>query len=133
MGPVLTSAIHVYIIWYGAWGASQKSIIRDFLNSVSSPSQVPGPSVQQWWSTVQTYTDQTGANISASIVVAGEHVDAHYSHGKLLSRLSVQDVIRSSLAENKGTLPVNTKGGLYMVLTGEDVMMQVWLQAQLKR
>lgn len=71
MGPVLTSAIHVYIIWYGTWAASQKSIIRDFLSSISAPSPVYGPSVQQWWSTVQTYTDQTGANISASIMIAG--------------------------------------------------------------
>ena len=29
MGPVLTSAIHVYIIWYGTWQISQKNIIRD--------------------------------------------------------------------------------------------------------
>jgi hypothetical protein len=129
MGPVLTSAIHVYVIWYGAWKDSQKSIIRDFLSSISAPSNVPGPSVQQWWSTVQTYTDQTGANISATITVAGEHEDGHYSHGKVLSRLTVQEVIRSALAENQGTLPVNTKGGLYMVLTGEDVMMQDYCRA----
>uniref|UniRef100_A0A7I4ELU0 Uncharacterized protein n=2 Tax=Physcomitrium patens TaxID=3218 RepID=A0A7I4ELU0_PHYPA len=129
MGPVLTSAIHVYIIWYGRWKNSQKSIIRDFLASVSAPAPVTGPSVQQWWSTVQTYTDQTGANISASIMVAGEHEDRNYSHGKVLSRLSVQEVIRSALAENNGTLPVNTKGGLYMVLTGEDVMMQDYCRA----
>ncbi|XP_024396418.1 protein EXORDIUM-like 7 [Physcomitrium patens] len=129
MGPVLTSAIRVYIIWYGAWKISQKSIIRDFLASISAPASVPCPSVRQWWSTVQTYTDQTGANISASIVVAGEHEDRNYSHGKLLSRLSVQEVIRSALAENQGTLPVNTKGGLYMVLTSEDVMMQDYCRA----
>lgn len=105
MGPVLTSDIHVYIIWYGAWKTSQKSIIRDFLSSISAPASLPGPSVQQWWSTVQKYTDQTGANISSSITVVGEHEDNGYSHGRELSRLSVQEVIRSALAENLGTLP----------------------------
>lgn len=128
MGPVLTSAIHVYIIWYGTWKTSQKNIIRDFLASIASPAAAPGPSVQQWWSTVQTYTDQTGANISATISVAGEHTD-NYSHGTVLSRMSVQEVIRSSLKENNGTLPVNAKGGLYMVLAGDDVMMQDYCRA----
>ena len=128
MGPVLTSAIHVYIIWYGTWQISRKNIIRDFLVSIASPATVQGSSVQQWWSTVQMYTDQTGANISATVSVAGEH-DDNYSHGKVLSRMSVQEVIRSSLKENNGTLPVNPKGGLYMVLTGEDVMMQDYCRA----
>lgn len=76
---------------------------------------------------MQLYTDQTGSNISKSVVVAGEHRD-HYSHGRLLSRMSVQEVIRGSISKN-GSLPVDSSGGLYMVLTAEDVAMQDFCQA----
>ncbi|KAH7293460.1 hypothetical protein KP509_28G026600 [Ceratopteris richardii] len=126
MGPVLTSSIRVYIIWYGTWKSSQKAIIRDFLHSLSGPVSKRRPTVGAWWNTVQLYTDQTGANISKSVVLAGEVYD-HYSHGKILSRMTVQEVIRDSI--RNGSLKVDSCGGLYMVLTSEDVQMQDFCRA----
>lgn len=125
-GPVLTSNIRVYLIWYGTWLPSQKSILKDFLLSISSLS--PSPSVQSWWSTVGLYTDQTGAHISQSLAIAGERTDM-YSHGKTLTRMTVQDVIKSSLLPHNGSLPVDPKGGVYMVLTSSDVLQQDFCSA----
>lgn len=124
-GPVLTSSIRVYIIWYGSWPSSQKAIIRGFLHSLSEGGTKP--SVSEWWSTVQLYTDQTGANISKSVVLAGEDHD-RYTHGRILSRMSVQEVIRGAIGNN-GSLPVDSRGGLYLVLTAVDVVMQDFCRA----
>ncbi|CAI9756437.1 unnamed protein product [Fraxinus pennsylvanica] len=83
MGPVLSSPINIYLIWYGKWAASQKMLIKDFLLSISNfnPSS---PSVAEWWRTVSLYTDQTGANISRSVLLAGSH--RHRSPIKALPR-----------------------------------------------
>eukprot|EP00249_Psilotum_nudum_P005164 c18628_g1_i1 orf=426-1445(-) len=126
MGPVLTSSIRVYIIWYGQWKTSQKNVIKDFFRSISTT--VNGPSVQTWWSTVRLYTDQTGANISGSLVVAGERTDM-YSQGRMLSRMTVQEVIKYSLLPYNGSLPVDPRGGVYMVLTSENVIQQDFCSA----
>jgi hypothetical protein len=82
MGPVLSSTpINIYLIWYGRWANSQKLLIKDFLNSISPTTVAAKPSVSEWWRTVSLYTDQTGANVSRSILIAGEYTDSAYSHG----------------------------------------------------
>ncbi|KAJ7236759.1 hypothetical protein O6H91_23G020600 [Diphasiastrum complanatum] len=126
MGPVLSPTIQVYITWYGNWKSEDKAIIKDFLLSISSPTELP--SVQKWWSTITLYTDQTGRNITGSVNIAGEHLD-QYSHGHSLTRLSVQKVLKAALKENNGTLSVNSHGGLYLILTAGDVIMQDFCRA----
>ncbi|KAL5101046.1 hypothetical protein RYX36_005373 [Vicia faba] len=66
MGPVFSSPINIYLIWYGNWARPHKQLIKDFLLSISDTT-APHPSVSDWWRTVSLYTDQTGANISLSI------------------------------------------------------------------
>ncbi|CAA7022005.1 unnamed protein product [Microthlaspi erraticum] len=127
MGPVLSSApINIYIIWYGRWNRPHKSLIRDFLNSISD-AKAPSPSVAEWWRTTSLYTDQTGANVSRSVLIAGEYADAKYSHGQHLTRLSIQQVIAS--AAKSATFPVDHKNGMYLVLTSHDVTMQDFCRA----
>lgn len=132
MGPVLTADIRVYIIWYGAWSASQKRIIRDFFASVSSTT-APAPAVSGWWSTVRLYTDLTGRNITGSVSVAGEHDDAACSAGTTLTRIQVNNIIKSALQgspDGGGTLPVDsTGGGVYFVFTAPSVQMQDFCRA----
>lgn len=129
MGPVLTGGTLAYVIWYGNWEAAKKTIIRDFLHSISaSDNVVEGPSVQKWWRTVQLYTDQTGSNVSASISLAAEAED-NYSQGKSLSRMSVQEVIKNALVEHNGSLPAAPGRGVYLVLTADDVEMQDYCRA----
>lgn len=123
MGPVLTANITVYPIWYGAWQSSQKRIIREFISSISAVDSSP-PSVYGWWKTVRQYTDQTGANISRNVRLGDEKNDRFYSHGKSLTRLSVQSVIKSAVTASTRPLPINPKSGVYLLLTSGDVYVQ---------
>ena len=78
MGPVLSSSpINIYLVWYGNWPNSHKQTIKHFLLSLSSTS-APSPSVSDWWNTLSLYTDQTGANVSRTVLIAGEHSDLRY-------------------------------------------------------
>lgn len=123
MGPVLTANITVYPIWYGKWQKSQKRIIREFINSITAPDSKK-PSVSGWWKTVQLYTDQTGSNISSNVHLGAEKNDRFYSHGKSLTRLTVQSVIKSAITATTKPLPINPKSGVYLLLTSEDVYVQ---------
>ncbi|KNA10743.1 hypothetical protein SOVF_141760 [Spinacia oleracea] len=127
MGPVMTTNITVHIIWYGKWQPSQKRIIREFINSISADSVKP-PSVSGWWKTVQLYTDQTGSNISRTVKIGSEKNDRFYSHGKSLTRLSVQSVIKSFITARTKPLPVTPKNGIYLLLTSPDVYVQDFCQ-----
>ncbi|XP_071704485.1 protein EXORDIUM-like 7 [Rutidosis leptorrhynchoides] len=128
MGPILTSPINLYIIWYGNWNTNHQSTIQDFLYSLSS-SNAPSPSVSEWWQTVRLYTDQTGSNVSQSISLMGEFTDSRYSHGKYLTRLSIQSIIQRSVTTKFNPLPLNYKNGLYLVLTSSDVGVQDFCRA----
>ncbi|XP_010532257.1 PREDICTED: protein EXORDIUM-like 3 [Tarenaya hassleriana] len=123
MGPVLTTNITVHPIWYGTWQKSQKRIIREFINSISAVGS-KRPSVAGWWKTVQLYTDQTGSNITGTVRLGEEKNDRFYSHGKSLTRLSIQSVIKSAVTAKSRPLPVNARSGLYLLLTSADVYVQ---------
>ncbi|KAL4188267.1 hypothetical protein AMTRI_Chr09g23050 [Amborella trichopoda] len=123
MGPVMTSNITVHIIWYGRWEAPEKRIIRGFIRSLSS-SNVPSPSLAEWWSTVRLYTDQTGANISRAVVLGHEKNDRRCSRGTSLTRLSVQSIIKGAITASTKPLPIEPRDGLYLVLTAPHVRMQ---------
>lgn len=129
MGPVLSSPINIYLIWYGNWSPSQQLLIKDFLLSISTFNHraAPSPSVSEWWQTVSFYTDQTGANISRSILIAGEYSDHLYSHGTHLTRLSIQQVIATAVKSKP--FPVDHKNGIYLVLTATDVTVQDFCRA----
>lgn len=126
MGPVLSSPINIYLIWYGKWARPDKQLIKDFLLSISDTT-APHPSVSDWWKTVSLYTDQTGANISSTISIAGEYSDLRYSNGKRLTRLSIQDVIATAVRSKP--FPVDHRKGIYLVLTAEDVTMDEFCRA----
>ncbi|MBA0806461.1 hypothetical protein Gohar_005912, partial [Gossypium harknessii] len=123
MGPVLTANITIHPIWYGRWQKSQKKIIREFINSISAVDS-KHPSVAGWWKTVQLYTDQTGSNISRTVLLGEEKNDRFYSHGKSLTRLSIQSVIKSAVTSRTKPLPINPKSGLYLLLTSDDVYVE---------
>lgn len=127
MGPVLASPINLYIIWYGRWNWKHQATIRDFIYSLSSSSSFP--SVADWWHTVRLYTDQTGSNITGSIVLSGEFYDSRYSHGRYLSRLGMQSVIKNAVTSHPGGLPLNPYNGVYLVLSSSDVQVQEFCRA----
>ncbi|GLJ25968.1 hypothetical protein SUGI_0497960 [Cryptomeria japonica] len=127
-GPVFTSNITVHTIWYGNWNPNDKRIIKDFLLSISDGSKSKSPSVNEWWKTIQLYTDQTGANISRNVIV-GPQINDRYSHGKVLTRLSIQAVIKSAVTALRHPLPIDPKNGLYLLLTSSDVVVQDFCRA----
>ncbi|KAK4745035.1 hypothetical protein SAY87_011347 [Trapa incisa] len=132
MGPVLSSSlINIYLIWYGRWPAAHQLLIKDFLLSISPAhnhrASPPSPSVSEWWRTVSLYTDQTGANVSRSIVIAGEHHGTAHSQGSHLTDLTVHDVIASAV--RSAPFPVDHKNGIYLILTYEDVTVQDFCRA----
>ncbi|CAA7410689.1 unnamed protein product [Spirodela intermedia] len=126
MGPVLTSPINIYLIWYGRWSSGEQSTIRDFLLSISDAS-APPPSLHHWWSTAALYTDQTGANITRAISIARELSDPLHSRGTALTRLSIQQVIADAVAAHH--LPVDHRNGIYLVLTAREVTVQDFCRA----
>ncbi|KAL1537573.1 Protein EXORDIUM-like 7 [Salvia divinorum] len=130
MGPVLTSPINLYIIWYGKWDPHHQSTITDFISSISSPA--PFPSVSDWWRTVTLYTDQTGSNVTRNVALSGQFSDRAYSQGKSLSRLSMQSIIKNAVTSSSSggpALPLNYSNGLYLVLTSDDVQVQDFCRA----
>ncbi|XP_068645751.1 protein EXORDIUM-like 5 [Aristolochia californica] len=127
MGPVLSSPIKIHLIWYGRWAVAEQRLIRDFLLSISDAT-VPSPSVAQWWSTVALYTDQTGANITRSMVISHEYTDRAYSKGTHLTRLSIQQIIQHAVAASADRA-VDHKNGIYLVLTSRDVTVQDFCRA----
>jgi hypothetical protein len=50
-GDVLHGDIPVSVLWYGKFTLAQKSIVSDFLLSLTSAHQASSPSVAQWWNT----------------------------------------------------------------------------------
>lgn len=133
MGPVLSSSpIKVYIVWYGRWAPQQQLLIKDFLLSISPPSSSSPPAaavatVAEWWKTVALYPDQTNANVSRDLIVAGEYSDHKYSQGTHLTRLSMQQVI--SNAVRAAPFPVDHRNGMYLILSSVDVTVQDFCRA----
>jgi hypothetical protein len=129
MGPVLSSSpINLYLIWYGLWNKPQKLLIKDFILSLSpSTPTAPSPSVSDWWRTVSLYTDQTGANVSRNVLIAGEYSDLKHSHGTQLTRLDIQQVIATAV--KSAPFPIDHRNGVYLVLTSQDVVVQEFCRA----
>ncbi|KAJ6681812.1 PROTEIN EXORDIUM-LIKE 2 [Salix koriyanagi] len=105
-GQLLKGNITVNIIWYGKFSPIQRSIIVDFLNSLSSMAR-PAPSVATWWQTTGRYRG------GPCTVVAGKQVlEENYSLGKLLKTSQIV-----TLASKAG----RGKSSLNLVLTSADV------------
>ncbi|XP_059434693.1 protein EXORDIUM-like 5 [Corylus avellana] len=129
MGPVLSSSpVNIYLVWYGLWNKPQKQLIKNFLLSLSpSTPPTPSPSVSDWWRTISLYNDQTGANVSRKVLIAGEYSDLKHSHGTQLTRLDIQQVIATAV--KSAPFPVDHRNGIYLVLTSQDVVVQDFCRA----
>ncbi|XP_048560782.1 protein EXORDIUM-like 5 [Triticum urartu] len=129
MGPVVSGApTNLFLIWYGRWEAPAQAVLRDFLASLSAPA--PFPAVSDWWArTPRLYTDQSGANVTATFAIAGEHSDAGYSHGASLKRIDMQSIIRTAVVAYPDPLPLDPYNGVYLVLSSPDVQVEEFCRA----
>ena len=114
-GPVMSSGVNVYLVWYGAWNsAAQKSIVQNFVRSLSPSS---AGSVSGWWAINSRYYNAQGAYISSNVNLAGEYTDK-YSQGYTLSTNGVANSILKGMT--KSALPIDPNG-IYLVLSSSDV------------
>ncbi|XP_044474466.1 protein PHOSPHATE-INDUCED 1-like [Mangifera indica] len=111
-GPLLSGKISINLIWYGKFKPYQRSIISDFITSLSSsPVSTNQPSVATWWKTTEKYYHLSSKKNSLSLSLGEQIVDEKYSLGKSLS--SKQIVALASKGEQKDAINV--------VLTSADV------------
>ncbi|KAF7850384.1 hypothetical protein BT93_L5560 [Corymbia citriodora subsp. variegata] len=118
-GPLLSGEISVNLIWYGRFNPSQRTIISDFVTSISSdPSlaQAP-PSVSQWWKTVDNYhhlSSSKRSTPSLTLSLGRQVLDESYSLGKSLTSKHLVEL--ASRGEQRNAVNV--------VLTSSDVSVE---------
>ncbi|KAL5078538.1 hypothetical protein RYX36_006959 [Vicia faba] len=114
-GPLLTGKISINIIWYGKFKPSQRSIITDFITSLSSPKQTTTsqPSVATWWKSTEKYYHLTNNKKSHNLALSlgAQVLDENYSLGKSLT--TNQIIKLASKGQQQNTINV--------VLTASDV------------
>jgi hypothetical protein len=111
-GSVLSGDIPVSILWYGKFMPSQKSIISDFLTSLTGAPAAPTPSVGKWFGTIeQLYLSNAGAS-ATRVLLDQQASDESYTLGKSLTISQVEEL--SARIGGK-------KGGITLVLTDADV------------
>ncbi|GLT94379.1 hypothetical protein SLE2022_121220 [Rubroshorea leprosula] len=77
-GALLKGNFSVNLIWYGKFTPAQRSVIVDFINSLSSTSET-APSASSWWKTTEKYKG------GASTLAVGKQVlFENYPLGKTL-------------------------------------------------
>nr|XP_010939671.1 protein EXORDIUM-like 2 [Elaeis guineensis] len=111
-GPLLTGNLTVHLLWYGRFSATQRSILADFVSSLSpaSASSPPAPSTASWWRTTARY------RAAASSVSLGlQLLDEKYSLGKTLTSADL-----ATLASRAGP----HHGAVAAVLTSSDVAVE---------
>lgn len=86
-GPLLKGNVTVNLIWYGKFTPTQRSIIVDYVNSISSGRGVLSPSVSTWWKTTEKY--EYGRGAGATISVGKQILDEKYSVGKSLKNAHI--------------------------------------------
>ena len=108
-GPLITSGVNVYLIWYGTWsGNTAMTIIPNFLTAESGSA---------YFNINTTYYNGSNVHVENAIKFAGSTTDS-YSQGSSLSDAQIQAVVNSAITS--GALPTDANG-VYFVLTSADV------------
>lgn len=121
-GYVMTGTPNVYFIWYGTWkraDGSDDPMVYDlaFLTATLGNSA--------YFRVNRLYTDVNGQAPSGGMVYSGETWDATYSHGAVLSKGDVGDVVSTQILN--GGLPLDIRG-IYVVVTSPDVYVDGFAQ-----
>lgn len=109
-GTVISEPLTIYYIYYGAWSAAQKAVIKTFTDGLGA---------SDWWGmSTKYYALNNGKTFVTSSITYGKDVDDNYSMGKQLTGGSTQKIVQSKL--NDGSLPYDING-IYFLLTSKDV------------
>jgi hypothetical protein len=112
-GPLITTPVNVYYIWYGNWASNTATtILSDFAQNVA-----PSP----YFAINTLYTDSSLTSVTNAAVLAGVVNDA-YSKGTTIGDADVQAIVAAQIAAGPtaGGLPADANG-VYFVLTSADV------------
>lgn len=115
-GQLLTGPISINLIWYGNFAPAQRSIVSDFVNSLSpklTHKTSSSPSVAAWWSAMDKYYQKAYlTHLPAIRITLGRQImDRSFSLGK---RLTSDQLVR--LASHGGK-----RRAINVVLTSEEV------------
>lgn len=105
-GPLLTGNLTVNLLWYGHFSPPQRSIVSDFILSLTSPS--PAPSTSSWWLTTSLYHNST-----TRLTLGRQVLDSDLSLGRSLSSADLT-TLASRFWPHRSSIVV--------ILTGEDVV-----------
>ncbi|XP_072981118.1 protein PHOSPHATE-INDUCED 1-like [Typha angustifolia] len=117
-GAVLQGDIPISILWYGHFTQTQKSIVSDFLLSLTPARNAPNPSLSQWWDTIEhlyfTKISSKPGPKKSRILLANQVSDG-YSMGKSLTMAQIS---------NLATKGRRVRGGIALVFTADDVAVE---------
>ncbi|XP_062098784.1 protein EXORDIUM-like 2 [Humulus lupulus] len=112
-GPLLNGNVTVNIIWYGKFSTSQRSVLVDFLHSLTSLSTpAPPHSVSSWWKTTGGYRGGP-----RSLVVGNQILDKSCSLGKSLTTRK----LIALAAKASGVKKYSNRNAVNVVMTASDV------------
>ena len=120
-GSLLNGKISVNLIWYGKFTPTQRSIVADFITSLSTSSPAKShPSVAAWWKTTEKYYHLASSkkNPSLSLYLNKQILDQTYSLGKSLTQKHLVQL--ASKGEQMNAINV--------VLTASDVAVDGFCQ-----
>ncbi|XP_021713488.1 protein EXORDIUM-like 2 isoform X1 [Chenopodium quinoa] len=109
-GPLLKGKFSVNLIWYGKFTPAQRSIIVDFIQSLTT-ARTPHPSVASWWRTTEKYK---GGGAS-TLVVGNQILHENYPFGKKL---------KNSHIIGLASKPNNKIDSIDVILTAQDVVVE---------
>nr|CAB3448057.1 unnamed protein product [Digitaria exilis]CAB3504512.1 unnamed protein product [Digitaria exilis] len=128
-GQVLHGDIAVSVLWYGQFTQAQKTIVYDFILSLTMMPQTASPSVAKWWNTIeQQYlskalqaTPNAGGPKKTQVLLADQVSDDSCTMGKSLTLAQI-----SSLAARAKP----KKGGVALVFTAQDITVEGFCMSQ---
>jgi hypothetical protein len=109
-GPVFTTAVNVYLIWYGNWAGDTSTTIL--------PKLVTGLSGSPYYRINTTYYDGLNRHVPNAVSLAGQTTDAYSQGHTNLSDGNINTIVTNAISA--GALPKDPNG-LYFVLTSADV------------
>lgn len=113
-GEVLNGNIPISIIWYGYFDWPKRSIILDFLYSLTPNPSESNPCIAQWLSTIDQLYLSKVSNQQTQFTTVNQ-TDNWYGLGKSLNMSQIEQLTSSA-----GT----QKGGITLIFTSEDVSVE---------
>ncbi|CAA7401648.1 unnamed protein product [Spirodela intermedia] len=111
-GTLLKGNYSLNIVWYGAFSASQRAVIVDFLTSLpglGASGKASPPSVASWWRTTESYKDgATALAVGRQVMLQGR------PRGTILSDRDIRDL----------AAPGRHRGSITVILTASDVTVE---------